>query len=89
MAIKAVSFLYDTNQNAWNIFNIENAKERIAPNSTYKIYDALLGLESGIITPEDSDMTWNGEDYPFDAWEANQTLSSAMKKLCELVLSIH
>ena len=24
-------------------------------------------------------MTWNGEDYPFDAWEANQTLSSAMK----------
>lgn len=71
--------LYDTNQNAWNIFNIENAKERIAPNSTYKIYDALLGLESGIITPEDSDMTWNGEDYPFDAWEANQTLSSAMK----------
>jgi len=43
--------LYDTNQNAWNIFNIENAKERIAPNSTYKIYDALLGLESGIITP--------------------------------------
>ena len=42
-------------------FNIENAKERIAPNSTYKIYDALLGLESGIITPEDSDMTWNAK----------------------------
>lgn len=71
--------LYDTNQNAWNIFDIENAKERISPNSTYKIYDALLGLESGIITPEDSGMTWNGEDYPFDAWEADQTLSSAME----------
>ena len=71
--------LYDTSQNLWSIFDIENAKERIAPNSTYKIYDALLGLESGIISSEDSDMTWNGEDYPFDTWEADQTLNSAMQ----------
>lgn len=70
--------LYDSNNNTWTIYNKEAALERITPNSTYKIYDALLGLESGIITPEHSKMTWNGEDYPFDAWESDQDLSSAM-----------
>ena len=57
---------------------MDAATERITPNSTYKIYDALLGLESGVITPEHSSMTWNGEDYPFDSWEADQNLKSAM-----------
>lgn len=70
--------LYDSNNDAWTIYNKDAALEQITPNSTYKIYDALLGLESGIITPEHSKMTWNGEDYPFDAWESDQNLSSAM-----------
>nr|MDE6852348.1 BlaR1 family beta-lactam sensor/signal transducer [Lachnospiraceae bacterium] len=70
--------LYDSDNDAWTIYNKEDALQRITPNSTYKIYDALLGLESGIITPEHSKMTWNGEDYPFDAWESDQDLRSAM-----------
>ncbi len=70
--------LYDTYSNSWNIYNIEAARKRITPNSTYKIYDALLGLESEIITSTSSNMTWNGEDYPFDSWEASQDLNSAM-----------
>jgi len=71
--------LYDTNSGSWSIYNMDAATERITPNSTYKIYDALLGLESGIITPEHSSMAWNGEDYPFDSWETDQELKSAMQ----------
>ncbi len=70
--------LYDEKSNIWNIYNEGEALTRIAPNSTYKIYDALLGLESGIITPSDSQMNWNGDDYPFDTWEADQSLNTAM-----------
>lgn len=71
--------LYDEKNDIWNIYNKENAVKRIPPNSTYKIYDALLGLESDIITPENSILHWNGEDYPFEAWKSNQTLQSAIK----------
>ena len=71
--------LYDSNAGSWNIYNMDSAQKRIAPNSTYKIYDALLGLENDIITPQHSNMVWNGEDYPFDAWEADQNLNSAMQ----------
>ena len=47
--------------------------------STYKIYDALFGLEEQIITPQDSFMAWDGRKYPFDAWNADQDLHSAMQ----------
>ena len=70
--------LYDQSADRWNIYNMDHASTRVSPNSTYKIYDALLGLESGIITPEHSTFTWNGEPYPFNSWEADQDLTSAM-----------
>lgn len=71
--------LYNLKNKTWSIHDMEHAILRVAPNSTYKIYDALFGLEEDIITPENSFMTWNGENYPFEAWNADQTLQSAMK----------
>ena len=70
--------LYDMAQDTWNIYDIDRAALRVSPDSTYKIYDALIGLEAGIITPEDSTMEWNRELYPFQEWNADQTLQSAM-----------
>ena len=55
---------------------MEHATLRVAPNSTYKIYDALFGLEEEIITPENSFIAWNGETYPFEAWNADLLWSS-------------
>uniref|UniRef100_UPI004055F808 BlaR1 family beta-lactam sensor/signal transducer n=1 Tax=Acetatifactor sp. TaxID=1872090 RepID=UPI004055F808 len=69
---------YDLENDAWSIHDMEHATLRVAPNSTYKIYDALFGLEEDIITPENSFIAWNGETYPFEAWNADQTLQSAM-----------
>ena len=70
--------LYDQSADKWNIYNMDHASTRVPPNSTYKIYDALLGLESGIITPEHSTFTWNGEPCPFESWESDQDLTSAI-----------
>lgn len=71
--------LYDAKADAWKIYNPERAVLRLSPDSTYKIYDALFALEEGIITPEDSFIAWNGETYPFAAWNEDQTLRSAME----------
>lgn len=70
--------LYDLKNDAWKIHDKERASLRVAPNSTYKIYSALFGLENDIITPESSLIQWNGENYPFEAWNKDQTLQSAM-----------
>ncbi len=71
--------LYDSKNDTFHIYNMEQAALRFSPDSTYKIYDALLGLEKGVITPKDSYIPWNGETYPFEAWNAGQTLQSAMR----------
>ena len=71
--------LYNAKADAWKIYNPELAVLRLSPDSTYKIYDALFALEEGIITPEDSFIAWNGETYPFAAWNEDQTLCSAME----------
>lgn len=70
--------LYDLKRDVWKIHNIDRAVLRVAPNSTYKIYDALFGLEEGVITPANSLIKWNEKNYPFEAWNTDQTLQSAM-----------
>ena len=70
--------LYNSKEDSWNIYNKEQAQRQVSPNSTYKIYAALFGLEEKIITPDDSFMKWNGESYPFKEWNQDQTLSTAM-----------
>lgn len=71
--------LYDEAENSWQIYNMDAAITRISPASTFKIYSALFGLESGVITPERSWIRWDGTDYEYDLWNADQTLESAMK----------
>lgn len=71
--------LYDWGNDAWTIYNKDRATLRVAPDSTYKIYDALFGLEEGVITPTDSFMAWSGETFPFESWNRNQSLQSAME----------
>lgn len=71
--------LYDTASEQWQIYNQEQAHKRVAPDSTYKIYDALFALEEQVITPEDSQILWNYISYPFSEWNQNQTLDSAME----------
>lgn len=70
--------LFDGADNGWTVYNREDALLRSAPYSTFKIYSALIGLESGVISPFDSSLDWNGEHYPIESWNGDQTLTSAM-----------
>ncbi len=70
--------LYDKGNDKWYIYNQDKALYRTSPDSTYKIYDAVMALEHGIITSDNSFMRWDGSSYPFDAWNTDQTLRSAM-----------
>lgn len=71
--------LYDAAEDSWQIYNMQRAVTRISPISTFKIYSALFALESGIISPEQSFLSWNGQHYTYDLWNTDQTLESAMQ----------
>lgn len=70
--------LYDSAGKTWKIYDLARAQKRVAPDSTYKIYAALHGLEEGMISPENSEMEWDGRSCPFAEWERDQNLTSAM-----------
>lgn len=71
--------LFDQSDNRYTIYNEKAARTRVSPDSTYKIYSGLLALESGAITRDRSELKWDGTDYPFEEWNRDQTLDSAMK----------
>lgn len=70
--------LYDLEKDHWFVSNRDEAATRVAPNSTYKIYDALFALDAGIISPEATTLAWDKTSYPFEAWNKDQTLQSAI-----------
>ncbi|WP_106498327.1 BlaR1 family beta-lactam sensor/signal transducer [Lentibacillus sp. Marseille-P4043] len=71
--------LYDLQEKQYNIYNKDKSTLRVSPNSTYKIYSALFALESDIITRNDNSLKWNGNSYPYQSWNQNQNLFTAME----------
>ena len=70
--------LYEDTSDSWSIYHKDYATMRVSPDSTYKIYAALMALEQDVITPTQSTLRWDGSKQPFAAWNADQDLSSAM-----------
>lgn len=71
--------LYDMEAGQYSIYNKDKSTLRVSPNSTHKIYSALIGLESHVITSDNSTMKWNGTKYPYESWNTDQNLSTAMR----------
>ncbi len=70
--------LFDVNRDQYCIYNEDACLKRISPDSTYKIYSALSALENGIITSDSNLLAWDGSPNPYEAWDHDQTLQSAM-----------
>ncbi|MFB7639521.1 BlaR1 family beta-lactam sensor/signal transducer [Peribacillus butanolivorans] len=72
--------LYDHNAQQYRIYNEEKSTLRVSPDSTYKIYSALFALESNVISPEESTLSWDGTQQPYAAWNMDQNVSSALQE---------
>lgn len=54
--------------------------ERHSPCSTFKIPNALIGLDTGVLSGPDHAMKWDGTKRRRDAWNQDHTLRSAMRE---------
>lgn len=64
------------------VYNQKLADERDSPCSTFKIFNSLVGLETGVIKNERHLMRWDGTKYDIDSWNRDQTLQSALTNSC-------
>ena len=71
--------LYSTKTDQYTVYNKEKSLTRVSPDSTYKIYDSLIALETNAITREQTTIPWDGIKYSYPAWNRDQDLTSALK----------
>ncbi|HDF7866202.1 TPA: beta-lactam sensor/signal transducer BlaR1 [Staphylococcus aureus] len=71
--------MYSMKKDKYYIYNEKESRKRYSPDSTYKIYLALFGLDRHIISDKNSRMSWNHNHYPFDSWNKDQDLNAAIQ----------
>ncbi|MCX6239734.1 MAG: class D beta-lactamase [Bacteroidia bacterium] len=71
--------LYDLEKDQLTISNPERCKTGFLPASTFKIFNSLVALETGVASGKDFLIKWDGKDYGSAGWNRDHTLESAFK----------
>ena len=80
--LTGAAVIYDSAENRYAVYNGELAGTRRSPCSTFKIISSLIGLEQGIILPDDSVRTWSGEMFWNEEWNRDIGFEDAFRTSC-------
>ncbi len=78
--VRGTFIVFDPARDRYLVFNEQRARTRFLPASTFKIPNALIGLELGAIDDENEVFRWDGKPKPRAAWERDHTLASGMRE---------
>ncbi len=71
--------LYDELADQYSVFNEPQSEKRLTPCSSFKIYNSLIALETGVAADENLLIKWNGEPSSIAGWNQDHTMDSAIK----------
>lgn len=77
--VEGCFLLYDLKNDFYQIYNSTRCEQGFLPASTFKIPNALIGLEIGVITGEDMVIPWDGETRSVEEWNRDHNLASAIQ----------
>ena len=80
--LNGAAVVYDASENEYTVFNRDLAMTRRPPCSTFKIVSSLIGLEHGVIKPEDSVRTWSKVAYWNEEWNRDIDFQDAFRASC-------
>lgn len=79
-AVEGSVVVYDHKNDVYIGYNPQRCAERFIPASTFKIVNALIGLESEVILDENYVIEWNGQPSGVSPhWDRDNTLASGFK----------
>ena len=70
--------VFDNKTKEYFRFNKQRCEKRISPCSTFKIFNALVGVETGVIKDQDTTFKWDGAKHEIASWNKDHSLKSAM-----------
>lgn len=71
--------LYDPQKEQQIYYNQSQLNQPFIPASTFKICNSLIGLETGVVTDENTVIKWDSITRPVQNWNSDQDLKSAFK----------
>lgn len=87
--VVGTALIYDEQADRYRVFDRKRAETRCSPASTFKVFNALVALDTGAVKDEYEVLRWNqgmtappGWSVPLRAvWTREQSLASAIKFL--------
>ena len=77
--VRGAFVLYEPANDRYLVCNEARARQRFTPASTFKIPNALIGLEVGAIADEREVFHWDRKPKVRAAWERDHTLATGMR----------
>lgn len=74
--------LYDSLTGRLVCSDVKACERPVAPASTFKIANALIALETGVLEDGESAMPWDGKHYAIEDWNQDHTLRTGMRTSC-------
>ncbi len=71
--------LKNLKNNKMYVYNLKRSKERLTPESTFKVPHALIGLEEQAVEDEYDVKRWDGTVRSIEEWNKDHTLGSGMR----------
>lgn len=71
--------VYDSNTRQYLVYNMAQCQERLSPCSTFKIPNALIGLETGVLSGPDDTKEWDGTEHSRKVNNQDHDLASAIR----------
>jgi beta-lactamase class D len=72
--------LFNNSTGRFTVYNLERYRDSaFAPASTFKIVNALVGLQTGVIRDENMVIKWDGLTRPVAEWNRDLTMTEAFR----------
>lgn len=74
--------VYEPSTGITQLNNQERSEKEFSPASTFKIFNAMAGLEEQAVFTVDETIAWDGTDKGWEKWNKDQTMQTAMEYSC-------
>lgn len=77
--VKGAFVMYELDKNEYTATDTSYLNREFLPASTYKIFNSLVALETGVIADENVIFKWDGKERMSPAWNKDTDLKDAFK----------
>lgn len=77
--VEGTFMLFNNSNGVFKVYNLDRAKEAFLPASTFKIFNSLVGLQTGVAKDTNLVIPWDGVTREMPEWNKDLTMGEAFR----------